>query len=312
MFTITVPPHFNANSVDEFLKKTEYVFINPSKIDKLTINLKPLKNISIVGLLLIYKFMDYTSQKAKMADGYVLTNDVITKAWDDYQFNELINAYIKRSIATEKDYKDFKVSVKDNLIIAPQALLRDTNYTNTYLRDEFLPKLSHYYSFDEKIAELIFTCISEILLNFWEHAVDDTKSIILADGTKDKIEIACADTGDGIISNLEPFFPQLAKNKEEILAKSLERGVTSKKGTYHMGYGLWLVNELVNLNRGKLHLYSQGYFYRNDFGKIKMGKTGYWPGSIIYVNLNLKKPMTLSDIDASDVGDLSDLKINFL
>jgi hypothetical protein len=37
---------------------------------------------------------------------------------------------------------------------------------------------------------MILLTFSEILLNFWEHATEDTKSIIVAHGNKDQIEIA--------------------------------------------------------------------------------------------------------------------------
>ena len=76
-----------------------------------------------------------------------------------------------------------------------------------------------------------------------------------------------------------------------------------------MGFGLWLVNEWVKLNNGRLHLYSQGFFYYNDFGKIKSGPCPFWPGTIIYINLNLNNPKTLSDLISLNIP--TELKINF-
>ena len=71
-----------------------------------------------------------------------------------------------------------------------------------------------------------------------------------------------------------------------MLSKCVQRGVTSKPNSNHMGFGLWLVNELITLNNGRLHLYSQGHYYFNDFGKIKKGLCAFWPGTIIYLNIN--------------------------
>lgn len=105
-------------------------------------------------------------------------------------------------------------------------------------------------------------------MNFWEHAVNDTKSIIVASGNKVKVEIACADTGNGVISTLSPTLVHQI-SKEEVLVKSLEKGITSKKMTNHMGYGLWILNEIVTATKGRLHLYSEGAYVFNDFGKIK-------------------------------------------
>src|SRR5690606_12886621 len=115
-------------------------------------------------------------------------------------------AYISNKEVSEKAFKEFKIKLEERFIIAPQALLRTTNYTNEYLRNEFIPNIEKYYSKSPESVSLIFSCFSEILLNFWEHAIQDTKSVILADGNKNKIEIACADTGIGIISNLMPMF----------------------------------------------------------------------------------------------------------
>ena len=36
-----------------------------------------------------------------------------------------------------------------------------------------------------------------------------------------------------------------------------------------MGYGLWILNEIVTATKGRLHLYSEGAYVFNDFGKIK-------------------------------------------
>ena len=43
--------------------------------------------------------------------------------------------------------------------------------------------------------------MGEIAQNFKAHAVDDTDSILSVAGDKDKFEIACVDTGIGIILN---------------------------------------------------------------------------------------------------------------
>jgi signal transduction histidine kinase len=186
--------------------------------------------------------------------------------------------------------------------------LRDTDYTNKYLTKEFIPKVESYYKKGSKTVDLIFSCFSEVLLNFWEHAVEDTKSVIIADGTKNKIEIACADTGIGIIQNLTDFF-EITKKKEELLIKALEKGMTTKPNTNHMGFGLWIVNELVKANNGKLHIYSQGYYYSNNFGKVKYGTTSYWPGTVIYIYLNLSNPKTVYDVLKDSI--ISPIKINF-
>jgi hypothetical protein len=306
---IHAPKYLTKNTIPEFLKKVEKTFYWKDRlVPNIDIDLSAIQEADILGLLIIFKYIDYTHTYFCFKKPKLSVGQYIEETWSKYEFDPLIAAYISNKEVTDKPFKEFKIKLEDKFIIAPQALLRDSNYTNEYLQNEFIPKLSKYYDDEKKVTDLIFSCFSEVLLNFWEHAVQDTKSIIIADGNRSKIEIACADTGVGIVSSLGNYFGMKYK-KSDLLGKSVQRGITSKPNSNHMGFGLWLVNELVKLNNGRLHLYSQGYYYCNDFGKIRSGSCSYWPGTIIYLNLNLSKPKTLSDLLPSDFP--SELKINF-
>lgn len=303
------PKNFTVNFILDFLSKIEKTFDWKQKaIPNVQIDLSEVEKTDILGLLIFYKFIDYTYANYCFRKPQIFVEEYYNNIWSKYEFDKLIQAYIANNEVTEKPFKEFKVILEDKFIIAPQALLRESNYSKEYLEAEFIPKIEQYYENRPKIPDLIFSCFSEILLNFWEHAVSDTKSVILADGNQSKIEIACADTGTGIITNLQSFFANKYR-KEELLTKAVERGITSKPKTNHMGFGLWIVNELVTANNGRLRLISQGYYFYNDFGKIKSGKCAYWPGTIIYVNLNLDKPRTLVDVLSSPIK--YNLKINF-
>ena len=84
--------------------------------------------------------------------------------------------------------------------------------------------------------------------------------------------------------------------KYDIIEKSLVKGVTSKKNSGHMGYGLWLIDEFAAAANGDLTICSEGgIFYRR--GKhIKKGECGNWKGTIVYVRipLNNLKGLTAS------------------
>jgi hypothetical protein len=308
MRTIYAPKRITKNSVQEFLRKFEFTLSWKDKlVANIQINLNSVVEVDILGLLIIYKYIDFTYHNNCFRKPELITNSYIDSSWTKYEFDKLILAYVSNKDVTEKAFKEFRIKFDGKFIIAPQALLRTGNYTKDYLENEFIPKLSNYYNDDIKVTDLIFSCFSEILLNFWEHAVADTKSVIMADGNKEKIEIACADTGIGIISNLSNQFNDI--NLSELLSLSVEKGVTSKPNSNHMGFGLWLVNELISLNYGRLHLYSQGYYYYNDFGRISKGKCPYWPGTIIYINLYLSNPKTISDLIPNDFS--KELKIKF-
>lgn len=305
--TIQAPKNLTKNFVMEFLRKVEKTFEwNGKEVKDIEIDLSKIQTIDILGLLIIYKYIDYTSTHKCFYEPRLWVGKYITSIWSKYEFDQLIQAYLNNN-RTDKAFKELKVTFDDRFIIAPQALLRNSNYSNEYLKKEFIPKIEEYYKNKSKVTDLIFSCFSEILLNFWEHAVDDTRSIIIADGNPFVIDIACADTGIGIVSSLKEI---LNTTKEsELLSKAVEKGITSKPNTNHMGFGLWLVNELVKLNNGRLHLYSEGYYYQNNYGKVKSGSCPYWPRTIIFINLNLKNPKTLSDL--LPLNAENELKINF-
>lgn len=306
------PAKFTLNSIEDFLKEYEIVFSWKEKmVPNVQMVFDNVQKIGMIGLLLIYKVIDFTYKNNCFKKPKLFPSQELDNAWHEFEFWELMKAYISNKDVTEKAYKEFKVKVDNQFIIAPQALLRNTTYTQEYLQEEFLPKISNHYSYNDRIITNVFTCLSEILLNFWEHAVEDTKSIILANGNKSKVEIACADTGQGIISTLSKFYPNLKGYPEEILAKSLERGVTSKRHTYHMGYGLWIVNEIIKNNNSRLHIYSEGAYYKNDYGKVMVGRCGYWRGTIVYINLDITNPKTPNDFNIIDPRTFNDLKINF-
>lgn len=307
-----IPKNFTLNSVEEFLKEFEIVFKWKNRgIPKVELNFKNLQKINLIGLLLIYKVIDFTHNNYCFKKPMLIPSSELTNAWNEYHFWDLINAYISNKEVTEKAYKDLKIKVEEKFILAPQALLRNNVYTHQSLQSEFFPKVSNYYGGNERIVTNVFTCLSEVLLNFWEHAVEDTKSIIIASGNRSKVEIACADTGKGIISTLRSVFPDL-QLPEEILAKALCEGVTSKRNTFHMGFGLWIVNQIVTMNNSRLHIYSEGAYYKNDYGKITKGQCGFWNGTIIYINLDITNPVTPYDFNLVDPSIFENLKINFL
>lgn len=307
------PKTFKANDILTFLSEVEKAFALKDKMQPDVIfDLTKVKQANILGILLMYKFIDYTYNNNCFRKPEIAVNEYVELIWHKYGFWDLINLYVSNKDETYKGYKNLKVKIEANFIIAPQPLLRNDNYSNEVLKNKFLPKIQDYYSHDKRVVSMIFQCLSEVLLNFWQHAVADTKSILIADGNKSNIEIACADTGNGIISTLGQSFSTTSMSKTEIISKSVEKGVTSKKMTDHMGYGLWILNEITSLTGGRLHLYSQGAHYQNNYGTVQKGTCGYWQGTIVYISLPLKNPKTLSDIGVfKNISKSETLMINW-
>lgn len=306
---IRAPKSLRPTDIHHFLAATEYFFEKKRHESNFVLDLTWVKKTHFLGVLLIYKLMEFSYSKLRFIQPLIETDEYgnIENDFVKFGFWDLINDYTRQR---DTDYRKLRVVVQDNFFLAPQALLRGDSYSKLSLIDKVLPQIKSYYTNDSAV-NMIFQCLSEIILNFWEHAVDDTKSIILARGTQEVIEIACADTAKGIISTLGPTL-QAGLTGEQILKKSVEKDVTSKKKTNHMGHGLWQLSELVSLNGGRMHLYSEGFMYRNEAGNVAIHKCGYWGGTIIYMSLFVRKPVNVSDIpEYKNDLSLNEIKIDF-
>lgn len=309
---LTAPKYFRANSILKLINDSQDIYHLVGKQEKgFLIDTLKVKETTMIGVLLIYKIIEF-SIKNKCFDAPMFTIGVeFKKAMEKYGFTKLILSYMADKKVAEKEFANLKISVTDDFIIAPQALLRNDKYSSQILNSKYLPKIQEYYSFNSKVVTMIFLCFSEILLNFWEHAVDDTQSIIVANGNKSQIEIACVDNGKGILSTLE-LAGKGRKTPIETLTAAVDKGVTSKDLSNHMGYGLWIIDQITTRTKGRFHLYSEGCYYMNEFGKIKNGNCGHWQGTIVYLSIPLKNPITLSDIENTSNSLNDELQINWI
>jgi hypothetical protein len=309
---IRMPKTLNINSVNEVLSEFKDVFgYENQRRTGYALDLSKIKKINVLGMLLVYKIIEYSVEKKCFLQPKIYWEDLIEQKWNDFEFIPLIDSYINEVDSSQK-FKKLKIQLTDKFILAPQPLLRESNFTDNFLKTKFLPKIKQYYSGREKVISMIFTCFSEILLNFWEHAVDDTKSIMIADGNKNYMEIACSDTGNGILSTLKknPKYKGLSDLK--IISECVNKNVTSKENTYHMGFGLWIIDQIVKETRGRFHLFSEGVHYSNEYGKVKTEKTGFWQGTIVYIALPLNNAKSLSDIDRFKTKEMDNIKIDFI
>jgi hypothetical protein len=313
---IKIPRICTIGEIFKFLKAVEEIFSLENKFEPdVVFNMLEIEDIDLTGLLLNYKIIEFAVEHNCICKSKLSANDLVEDKLMEYYFWDLLQAYIKEKKA---NYKKLDFKIKGEFFIAPVALLRKDKFSKEKIKDDFLPKIEEYYknipeerNIDKtKVSSMILQCFSEILLNFWEHAVEDTKSIIVANGNSDYAEIICADTGNGIISTLKPVLNKLY-SKDDILAKAMEKFVTSKKETDHMGCGLWILNQITNLSKGRLYIFSEGAYYLNHFGRFAKGECSYWKGTIIYMFLRLSTPKTLSDIEDFTSEEFNDLKINF-
>jgi len=301
---IVAPKHFRANSIVNFITDCQDIYrLANKKENGFLLDLGRVKECTMIGVLLVYKIIEFSIKNNCFNAPMYLMDVPFREAMEKYGFTKLILTYLADKDVAEKEFANLKISVSDNFIIAPQALLRNDKYSSELLNKKYLPQIEKYYSFNDKAVTMIFLCFSEILLNFWEHAVDDTQSIIVANGNKSNIEIACVDNGKGILTTLK-LAGKEQKDNLNTLISAVEKGVTSKDLSNHMGYGLWIIDQVAERTNGRFHLYSEGYYYFKEFGKVKSGKCGHWQGTIVYLSIPLQCPVTLADIEPTDNNNL--------
>lgn len=312
MMQIYGPKKLTKSFILEFLRKFNNTFgLEGKQIKKVSIFLGDVIEIDMLGILVLYKYLDTAVHKKFFFEPILDTSSVINEGWIKFGFREWIGELYANRPLSDEMYAKLEAESNKTFFIAPQALFQNSNDSKDFLVDNFYPIINEYYKDNEKKIELIFSCFAEISLNFLRHTENKERSIIIASGNANKIEIGCVDSGVGIISSLKKVLSD-SFSDDLILSKAVENKVTSKPKTNHMGFGLWMIDQLTKINYGQLHIYSQGYYYYNNFGQIKTGKSGYWQGTIIYLNLSLNNPKTLSDIKMKENSLINNLKVNFL
>ena len=145
---------------------------------------------------------------------------------------------------------------------------------------------------------MIFQLFIELFSNFCAHAQDETKSIMVAHGDHDSIEIACADTGIGIINSLKDIVRR--GTDYDLLKQAISKGVTSKPESHHMGYGLWYIDEVVKVTNGSLYIITGNTYYKRLGNKVWFSTSSKWQGTAIYLNIPLANPVLIADLEDTD------------
>lgn len=266
------------------------------------LDLSSVTRINIIGVLILYKFMSYSLDKRcyDRPKVYYSTNEVLKRKIEEYGFNNLIYGLINNAgkKGEDKMLKKLKIKNVDNFLIAPRALFQSDSTKWAELNKNFFSEIQSYYH-QKEAQELILQILSEIMLNFWTHATEDASSVIVAVGDKTTIEVAYADTGNGIISTMQECLTH-QRPPCQVMQLAMVKGVTSKPQTPHLGQGLWWLNEFANRNDGQITVLSEGVYYQKCRNRTKCCLTGYWKGTIIWISLRLDNIQTLSSIPEDD------------
>lgn len=298
---ILLPKRLTHNFLYEIIRKFNFVFKLKGKgKSNFILNLSKVKEVDIIGMLTLYKFIEFSAENHCFNSPTIFFDDEdpIHKHINDYGFEKLINTHVRNDATQNKLLIDLSIKNPNGFFIAPQALLRGRFQSKKKFDVGFKNELDKLYGNESKsFIESILTCAVEISSNFYNHAVDDTKSIILARGSKNFIEIACADTAIGLINTLKKLEKYSKTENKALMKKAFEQEVTSKPNSNHMGYGLWLIKEIVKKYDGILDVYSSEMNFSIKYGKEQIKTAPHWKGTIIY----LKLPVILTGIDIGDI-----------
>lgn len=216
------PEKFTHQYLTDFMRETDRLFqMKGKEVKGVLFDTKATKEVNILGVLLIYKFFEYSILEKCFSSPKCTLNECkfLQKTLSRYGFKELVDQFINDKIP--EDYSMEFNQEKDGVFIAPMTLNRGQSKETTESR--YSSKIRDYYRYDSTIVFIILQCLGEIASNFVEHAVTDTKSILVAMGNKDYFEIACADTGDGIVSTLGPILGKRLP-EFEIIETALKKG----------------------------------------------------------------------------------------
>ncbi len=308
------PPFFGVTKVEEFIDSAAFMFdLEGRRVPNFILDLSKVRNICLAGQLLIYKFVSYSSEKECFnSPGLIWHPDgKLLSEFRSSGFESILNNHIS-SAGKEKlfrSYKDLKVTSNNNYLIAPQRLLRREERERTFLEEDFISRINSFYQVP-KARKLVTTTLCETLTNFWAHATEDSGTVIVARGNQSSCEIVCADNGQGVVTTLRRAMPTWSNlRKEVLLEKAFEKGVTSKPGTFHMGYGLWIIKELIQKSGSRFKLLSEGVSMNISEGRARISQCGYWKGTIAIIQLSLAHACSL--VDLPELRESDDINVRW-
>ena len=305
---VYMPSRLTRGNIVELVGALNFFFESAGlKIRDVFLYFDRVNKVDVLGILVLYKFLEYSVMHSCFENPtFNLTyNKYLDNEIGKFGFSDLIAALMNNK-AKEHYYKNLDTQVTEDFILAPIAILRGIDMRAQKKKAQ--KEIAKYYG-DNDTTAMILQVFSEIFQNYLSHAETDNRSIVVMHGDKQKIAFACADNGVGILKSMKAN-PRYSSLKVEVmLKKSLKRGVTSKEGTNHLGYGLFYINEVVSRLGGQLIIYTDHYFLYNRAGRTSITRLHKWHGTIIYVTIPLHQAITIDDIETETNNDI---KINFI
>jgi anti-sigma regulatory factor (Ser/Thr protein kinase) len=160
------------------------------------------------------------------------------------------------------------------------------------------------------ISGALKSCFNEVIENVFYHARSPIQALVSVQALDDKAELVIADTGRGIRAALSevPKYRRRAQDDCSAIKLALQKNVTTT-GDDRRGIGLWVVSELVRKNEGRmLVLSNEGGIDIDRDGTVEV-EGSFWPGTMVAVEFDMKKPIDLQEVYAS--GEFDDGSFDF-
>jgi len=174
-------------------------------------------------------------------------------------------------------------------------LSRFTNDT-TYSLQDHLTMLLHQLPIAIEVKQLMFYCLGEIMDNVLVHSSKDQGwACAQFYPNRREIRLMICDCGVGVREALRNGEREEYRNIDEAQALRLcvQRGVTNGHG---LGFGLYATSQFIQLNRGRMLLYSGNHILEIQRDRSYVSEGSYWPGTIVALLIRTDIPVDYQDI----------------
>lgn len=299
---VTIGKSILINNLSDFIGKMNFIYQKEStNTPNFMLSLWQSKETDLVGAVVLYKLLEYSVVHQCFNHPEIFISDSIKANLKNYRFQDLILELINGKDIRD-EFNRLKIEIQNDFFIAPIALQKGLYKPD--LNNEYYPKIAKYYQNEEK-SLMIFQFLTELYSNFDSHAEDNSKSIMVAHGDKNQIEIVCVDSGKGIVTTMQKIYPK--RNNLNLLQCAVKKFVTSSAETNHMGYGLWYIDEVIRITNGRLDIRSEDAYYKRMGRKTWISRAPKWKGTIVSVKLPLSHPILISQLETEKI-DLVNFK----
>jgi anti-sigma regulatory factor (Ser/Thr protein kinase) len=296
---IALPQVLNSYSLPNFIDN-QFFKLAPNELERIMFDFSKVRFATPIGLIATVAMMKYCKFN-NVAKEYYLREG-----------KSPICSYLERM----DFYKHFSIQKprgqradKENSMLEIQAI--DGTVPNHIITKRLLGIIEKQVSLSEGMYASIGWAIGETIDNIEHHSQSKINGYVCAQTYDDSLEIGIVDCGIGIREAL--WSNDIYKNiisHDEAIKVATGKKVTGKPGqeSGHSGIGLFVTKSILQHNQGTLLIISGDSLVQFGASGVKVTEVGYWQGTLVGLQFNLKMPVNLSkDILQSEFPEDNDL-----